>query len=94
MLTGTYETASQVSQRLLSALPVLSIVRRDEWENPVLAMLADEVVRDQPGQSAILDRVLDLLCLTTVRACLTRAGAIAPGWYRATGDPVIGPAWS
>jgi len=92
LVTGTYDRASQVSQRLLSALPALSIVRRDEWENPVLAMLAAEVVRDQPGQSAILDRVLDLLCLTTVRACLTRPGATAPAWYRAMSDPVVGPA--
>jgi AraC-like DNA-binding protein len=92
LVTGTYDTANQISQRLLSALPTLSIVRRDEWENPVLAMLDDEVARDQPGQSAILDRILDLLCLTTVRACLTRAGTTAPGWYRAMGDPVVGPA--
>jgi AraC-like DNA-binding protein len=92
LVTGTYDTVSQVSQRLLSALPALSVVRRDEWENPVLGLLAAEVARDRPGQSAILDRVLDLLCLTTVRACLTRPGAIAPGWYRAAGHPVVGPA--
>jgi AraC-like DNA-binding protein len=92
LVTGTYEHASQVSLRLLSALPVLSAVRRDDWENPVLDLLVAEVVKDTPGQAAILDRLLDLLCLTTVRACLTRPGATAPSWYTASADPVVGPA--
>jgi AraC-like DNA-binding protein len=92
LFTGTYETAGQASQRLLSALPPLSVVRRDEWENPLLDVLDREAAVDQPGQAAILDRLVDLLCLTTVRACLTRPDAAAPGWFRAATDPVIGPA--
>ena len=92
MVTGTYETAGQVSDRLLRALPRISVVRSDEWETPLIALLATEIVKDEPGQSAILDRVLDLLCLAAVRACFTRPGAEPPGWYRAGTDPVIGPA--
>lgn len=92
LVTGTYETASQVSQRLLAALPTLSVVRRDQWENPVLDMLVIEVVKDQPGQSAVLDRLLDLLCLTTVRASLAGSAAGPPDWYAAMVDPVVGPA--
>ncbi len=92
LVTGTYETASHVSERMLTALPTLSVVRRGEWENPVLDLLVHEVVKDVPGQSAILDRLLDLLCLTAVRACFTRPGANPPAWYTAASDPVVGPA--
>lgn len=92
LVTGTYETASQVSGRLLRALAPLTVIRRDEWETPLVGLLADEVVKDAPGQTAFLDRLLDLLCLAAVRACFTRSGADAPAWYQAAADPVIGPA--
>lgn len=92
LVTGTYERASHVSQRLLAALPPLSVLRGDEWDNPVLDMLVTEIVRDAPGQTALLDRTLDLLCLTTVRACLARPGATPPRWYTASADPIVGAA--
>ena len=91
LFTGTYETAGQVSQRLLSALPTLSVVRRGEWENPLLDILDREAAIDQPGQAAILDRLVDLLCLTTV-GLPHPARRRRPGWFRAATDPVIGPA--
>jgi AraC-like DNA-binding protein len=94
LVTGTYEHATHVSHRLLAALDPLTVVRRDEWNNPILNLLVDEVVNDVPGQTALLDRLLDLLCLTTVRAAFTRPGGSPPGWYRAASDPIVGPALS
>jgi AraC-like DNA-binding protein len=91
-VTGTYESASHVSRRLLAALEPLTVVRRGEWNNPILDVFVDEVVTDGPGQTALLDRLLDLLCLTTVRASFTRPDASPPGWYAAATDPVVGPA--
>lgn len=92
VVTGTYQVAAQVTERLLDALATLSVVRHETWRNPAVELLAAEAVKDQPGQAAILDRILDVLCLMTVRACLARPEANAPGWYRAVTDPVIGPA--
>jgi AraC-like DNA-binding protein len=92
MLTGTYEYASEVSARLLEALPPVVSVSADAWESPLVALLADEIVRDAPGQEAVLDRLLDLLVIAVLRAWLSRAGADAPAWYRAYDDPLIGRA--
>lgn len=92
LVTGTYESASQVSDRLLRALPSITVIRSDEWETPLVALLAEEIVKDSPGQSALLDRLLDLLCLAAVRACFTRPGSEPPPWYAASADPVVGPA--
>ena len=47
---------------------------------------------DQPGQEAVLDRLLDLLLIAVLRAWFARPEAEAPGWYRAHADPVVGPA--
>jgi AraC-like DNA-binding protein len=92
MLTGTYERPSETSQRLIDALPRLLVLRADEWQSPLIPYLADEITRDELGQEAVLDRLLDLLLIAVLRAWFARPEADAPGWYRAQGDPVVGPA--
>lgn len=91
LLTGTYQVDGEVSQRLLRALPALLALREAEWDCPLIPLLADEIVKDEPGQEAVLDRLLDLLLIAVLRAWFARPGAQAPGWYRAYGDPVVGP---
>jgi AraC-like DNA-binding protein len=92
LLTGTYQLDGEVSRRLLRALPGVLVLREGEWDCPLIPLLADEIVKDEPGQEAVLDRLLDLLLIAVLRAWFARPGADAPGWYRAYGDPVVGPA--
>ena len=92
MLTGTYQMRSEISQRLLGALPPLLVLRGEDWHSPLIPYLAEEVVKDEPGQEAVLDRLLDLLLIAVLRAWFARPDAHAPGWYLAHGDPVVGPA--
>jgi AraC-like DNA-binding protein len=92
MLTGTYQMRSEISQRLLGALPPLLVLRGEDWHSPLIPYLAEEVVKDEPGQEAVLDRLLDLLLIAVLRAWFARPEAQAPGWYLAHGDPVVGPA--
>jgi AraC-like DNA-binding protein len=54
--------------------------------------MADEIVKDDPGQEAVLDRLLDLLLIAVLRAWFARPEADTPAWYRAYGDPVVGRA--
>jgi AraC-like DNA-binding protein len=89
LLTGTYESAGEVSTRLLRALPPLIVQTLD---SPLVPLLAEEVVKDEPGQEAVLDRLLDLLLIAALRAWFARPEAQAPGWYKATADPIVGPA--
>ena len=88
MLTGTYNLEGDVSRRLLDALPARVVLRADEWQTPIMGLLADEMLRDEIGQDAVLDRLLDLLLVAAVRAHFTRSAADAPGWFRAQSDPV------
>ena len=92
LLTGTYQLDGEVGRRLLRALPVLLVLRESDLESPLVALLADEIVKDLPGQEAVLDRLLDLLLIAVLRAWFARPEAQAPAWYRAYGDPVVGPA--
>jgi len=92
VLTGTYNAEGEVSRRLLDALPPRLVLRRDDWQTPVLGLLAAEMLRDDVGQDAVLDRLLDLLLIDAVRAYFSRAELAAPGWYRAQRDPVVAQA--
>jgi AraC-like DNA-binding protein len=91
MLTGTYHLDGEVSRRLLRSLPQHVVVPVDEADAPLVALLADEIVRDRPGQEAVLDRLLDLLLISVVRTWLAGNADGAPRWYAAYGDPVVGP---
>jgi AraC-like DNA-binding protein len=92
MLIGTYEKAGEVSRRLVAALPRLLVLRPDEWDTPLVSLLADEIVKDQPGQEVVLDRLLDLLLIGALRAWFARNEEQSPRWYRAASDPVVAPA--
>jgi AraC-like DNA-binding protein len=92
LLTGSYLVDGEVSARLLRVLPSLFVVREKELGSPLLPLLADEIVRADPGQDAVLDRLLDLLLVAVLRTWLARPDGAAPRWYQAQADPVVGPA--
>jgi AraC-like DNA-binding protein len=92
MLTGTYEHRREISERLLEALPPLLVVPRHTWDSPLVPLLADEIVKDEPGQEAVLDRMLDLLAIGALRSWFARPDTDTPRWYEAHSDPVVGHA--
>lgn len=93
VLTGSYRVGGTVCARLLRALPRLVVVRDDGRDLcPALDMTFGEIGRVAPGQQAVLDRLLDLLLLTTLREWFELPGVVPPAWYRALGDPVVGAA--
>ncbi|HEX6418858.1 MAG TPA: AraC family transcriptional regulator [Acidimicrobiales bacterium] len=92
MLVGSYEHVGELGRRLLAALPDLAVVPAATVSSPLVGLLGDEVARDEPGQEVVLDRLLDLLVVTVLRAWFAGGRGDAPGWYRAGADPVVGPA--
>ncbi len=90
MVTGTYETAGAVSRRLLRALPQVAVLPRGELDTRLLDLLVDEATKDLPAQTAVLDRLLDLLLIAALRSWFARDDA--PAWYHAYSDPLIGKA--
>ncbi|MFG3224117.1 AraC family transcriptional regulator [Kitasatospora sp. NPDC048194] len=94
LLSGTYQLRGEVSGRLLRALPPVLRLGADEWSSPLPALLEAEIGRDEPGQEAVLDRLLDLLLISALRSHFTRDAERAPAWYRAHADPVVGRALS
>ncbi|WP_214414432.1 AraC family transcriptional regulator [Sphaerisporangium fuscum] len=92
MLRAGYELHGDVGHRLLDILPPLAVVPAGPRTRAALDLLATEVARDEPGQDAVLHRMLDLLLVLALRAWCARPRAALPAWYRALADPAIGEA--
>ncbi|MFE3317485.1 AraC family transcriptional regulator [Nocardia sp. NPDC059195] len=92
LITGMYQVSGEIINRLLSALPPVLVVPAEGRASPILDLLGEEVERVGPGHQVVIDRMLDLLLVHTVRRWFERPEAEAPGWYRALGDPVVGAA--
>lgn len=90
-LVGTYHSPGEISDRLLRALPPLVTVTAEQLASPLVALLAAEMTKEDQGQSAVLDRLLDLLLIGALRSWFARPEAAA-GWFQAQADPVVGRA--
>jgi len=88
-LVGAYEHLSDISDRLLRALPPVLSLSHADWESPLVALLCEEVVKDEPGQAAVLDRLLDLLLTAVLKAWFAKQDARRPEWWRSQGDRIV-----
>ncbi|TDD72341.1 AraC family transcriptional regulator [Jiangella aurantiaca] len=89
LLTGTYDGAAGISERLLDALPRILVIAEADCPCPMLDVVADEIAADRPGQQVVLDRLLDLMLVSTLRGWFDRPQARAPHWYGRLGDSPV-----
>lgn len=94
LLVGTYEGKGEASQPLLTALPKVVLLSREEAGTPLLHVLADEMQVEAPGQRVLLDRLLDVLLISALRTWFAGCRDDAPGWFRAQHDPAVSQALS
>ncbi|MEU1663943.1 AraC family transcriptional regulator [Streptomyces sparsogenes] len=92
LLSGAFERRGELSERLLRALPSVLVVPAEDSPRLSAEMVAEEVVRDRPGQQLVLDRLLDLMLVHALRSWFDNPDAGAPAWCRALDDPVVGAA--
>jgi AraC-like DNA-binding protein len=88
-LVGAYEHLSDISDRLLRALPPVLSISNADWESPLVPLMCEEVVKDEPGQAAVLDRLLDLLLTAVLKAWFAKQDASRPEWWRSQGDRIV-----
>lgn len=90
---GAYLFEGDICTQLLALLPD-TIRLRPAAGSPLrttLDLLAREMEQDLPGQQTLLDRLLDVALVQMLRDHFA-AAEDTPGWYRASGDPQLGPA--
>jgi AraC-like DNA-binding protein len=95
LVCGAYSFAGDLGAGLLDTLPPILHLRAGADTaalRPLLALLADELSRQRPGQQVVLDRTLDLLLVHILRAYYAQPEANTPRWYLALDDPSVGAA--
>jgi AraC-like DNA-binding protein len=91
---GAYTFEGDLCAALLAGLPDLTVVRPRAGSSlrATLDVFAAEVLRDAPGQQALLDSLLDVVLVQALREQLAADVAAAPTWFRAMDDPAVGAA--
>ena len=92
LLAGSFPTSGRIAERLLGALPPLLVVPRAQQRSRALNFLELEIENNEPGQQAVLDRLLDIVLIGALRDWFALPEVSAPAWFGATSDPVVGPA--
>jgi AraC-like DNA-binding protein len=91
LVCGTYDAHGAVSRDLLTSLPRLLTVPAVNVGTGIVDTLIAEAARRDPGRQVVLDRLLDVTLLLTLRTWFRNADTHTPAWYRAQQDPVAGP---
>lgn len=91
LLIGTYEHHSAIGADVLASLPSPVVVARPD-DDPLVRLLASELLGDAPGQQTVLDRLLDALTVDTLRRWYVEHRDAAPAWWIGHGDPIVGEA--
>lgn len=92
-LCGAYRFSGDVGRGLLEALPPIMHLpgAPDDRLTTVTGLLSRELAGSEPGQQTVLDRLLDVVLVYAMRLALSRSSD-SPRWFRAAGDPRLGPA--
>lgn len=92
MLHGIYRLHGSAGDRLLGMLPDVTLVPAGARTRGPLELLSAEAEHDEPGQDAVLNRLLDLVLVIALRSWGASTGADLPTWLGAITDPAIGEA--
>jgi AraC-like DNA-binding protein len=89
---GAYVFEGELCSGLLAGLPDLTVVRPRAGSSlrSTLDVFAGELLRDAPGQQALLDSLLDVILVQALREQLAEDEPAAPAWFRAMDDPAVG----
>jgi AraC-like DNA-binding protein len=91
-LHGIYQLHGCAGDRLLGLLPDVTVVPAGPRTLAPLELLSTEAEQDEPGQDAVLNRLLELVLVIALRSWGANAEPAFPAWLGAIADPAIGTA--
>ncbi|WP_019200522.1 AraC family transcriptional regulator [Tsukamurella sp. 1534] len=86
LLVGTYASASQVGRHLVGQLPEFTVLPPGEVDEALLGLLRRELEDPRPGHSFVIDRLLDVVVCSAIRAAARTTGR---GWLSGTVDETV-----
>jgi len=88
LLIGTYDRPRDIAGLVENALPRLQVVRGTGTTDPTVSMLAHEIAREDAAGQIVIDRLLDVLTVNTIRRWTESSDDRADSWLTCD-DPIV-----
>lgn len=89
VLVGTYDRPDDVGGLVVQALPRVAVVRRDQADTAVVDLLAREISQEGAAGQVVVDRLLDVLVVSTARQWSTDPVRDGVQTWLACTDPIV-----
>ncbi|MBT2588574.1 AraC family transcriptional regulator [Arthrobacter sp. ISL-95] len=89
LLIGTYERPDEAGGLVTRALPRITLVPRERSDGPLVSLLARELSHDDPAAQVVVDRLLDVLVVSTIRRWLNSPDRPDKATWLACNDPLV-----
>jgi len=92
ILVGTYERSAEAGGLVSRALPRLAIVPNDRADGSLVGLLEREIANDDPAAQVVVDRLLDVLVISTIRRWVNDPDRAREATWLTCSDPVVAQA--
>ncbi|UZX01369.1 AraC family transcriptional regulator [Arthrobacter sp. CDRTa11] len=89
LLIGTYERPDEAGGLVVRALPRLTIVPRERADGALVSLLTRELAHDDPAAQVVVDRLLDVLVVNTIRHWANAPDRPTEASWLACNDPLV-----
>jgi AraC-like DNA-binding protein len=89
MIVASYASVGEVGRLVTDVLPRVARLRAGVIDPALIELLAKEIGGDAPAQGTVLDRLVDILLITAIRAWVEANRPDLPGWIAGTPDPAV-----
>lgn len=89
LLIGTYERPEEAGGLVIRALPRLTVVPREHADGALVGLLARELAHDDPAAQVVVDRLLDVLVVNTIRHWANAPDRPTEASWLACNDPLV-----
>src|SRR3954451_13430076 len=92
MIVASYSNVGEVGRLVTDSLPPIAHLPPGTIDTALLDLLAKEIGGDAPAQGTVLDRLVDVVLITAIRAWIEGHRPDLPGWMAGSPDRAVAAA--
>jgi AraC-like DNA-binding protein len=92
MIVASYANVGEVGRLVTDVLPRVAHLLAGKIDPTLISLLAKEIGGDAPAQGTVLDRLVDVLLITAIRAWIEGNRPDLPGWIAGSPDQAVAAA--
>jgi AraC-like DNA-binding protein len=92
VIVASYTDIGSVGRLVTDVLPAVAVLDSGALDPQLIAHVAGELAGDGLGQSVVLDRLVDVVTIESIRGWLATHPPGEPSWAAGIADPVVGVA--